>query len=74
MYHVFVRRIQIHIGEAMDDTLATEARRRGLSKAALIRLLLEERLHTNQEDPIDAVVGAGDGLPADDIDAIVYGR
>lgn len=74
MYHVVMRRIQIHIDDAMDDNLATEARRRGLSKAALIRLLLEQGVETETDDPIDRIVGGGDGLPVEDIDAVIYGR
>lgn len=69
-----MRRIQIHIADTMDDELATEARRRGMSKAALIRLLLSQRRQITKADPIDALIGAGDGEAADDIDAAVYGR
>lgn len=69
-----MRRIQIHIDDAMDDELATEARRCGMSKAALIRLLLSQRRQVMEADPIDALIGAGDGEAAEDIDAVVYDR
>lgn len=69
-----MRRIQIHIDDRMDDDLASEARRRGMSKAALIRLLLSQRRQIDHGDPIDDLIGAGDRDAADDIDAIVYGR
>lgn len=69
-----MRRIQIHLDQAMDDNLATEARRRGLSKAALTRMLLAQRMQSDAVDPTDAVIGAGDGQNTDDIDAAVYSR
>lgn len=74
VYGAVMRRIQIHLDEAMDDELATEARRCGMSKAALIRLLLSQRRQVTDVDPIDALIGEGDGEAADDIDAVVYGR
>lgn len=69
-----MRRIQVHLDEAMDDGLATEARRRGMSKAALIRLLLSRQTGVAVADPLDALIGSGDGEAADDIDAVVYGQ
>ncbi|MCC7077910.1 MAG: CopG family transcriptional regulator [Acidimicrobiia bacterium] len=69
-----MRRIQVHIDEAMDDELAAEARRRGMSKAGLIRLLLSQQSQATASDPVDALIGTGDGDPAEDIDAVVYGR
>lgn len=74
VYDAPMRRIQLHLDEAMDDELATEARRRGLSKAALIRLLLSQQIGVAVADPVDALIGSGDGGPVDDIDAVVYGR
>lgn len=75
VYAALMRRIQVHLDEAMDDELATEARRRGMSKAALIRLLLsQQQTHVAGADPVDALVGSGDGEPVEDIDAVVYGR
>jgi len=74
VYHAVVRRIQIHIEESVDNDLAVEARRRGLSKAALIRLLIQGATSGSAADPVDELIGAGDGEPTPDIDAIVYGR
>ncbi|CAN5850816.1 hypothetical protein BH23ACT8_BH23ACT8_10860 [soil metagenome] len=59
----------------MDDELAAEARRRGMPKAALIRLLLRDGVAGPcGNDPLDAVIGRGDGHPVDDIDAAIYVR
>jgi hypothetical protein len=68
-----MRRIQLHLEEALDDALADEANRRGVPKAALIRELLRQGFPTSCEDPVDTVIGAGDGEPVDDIDAVLYG-
>ncbi|MDQ3538792.1 MAG: ribbon-helix-helix domain-containing protein [Actinomycetota bacterium] len=68
-----MRRIQIHLDDAVDDRLAVEARRRSLSKAALIRLLIRQGFPQGGKDPVDAVIGMGDGEAVDDIDAAVYG-
>lgn len=69
-----MRRIQIHIEEELDEALAGEAARLGLSKAALIRAYVGERLlPSTQRDPLDALVGSLDAEPAD-IDDVVYGR
>lgn len=68
-----MRRIQIHLDEEVDDQLAGQARERGLSKAALIRQLISVGSTQSATDPLDALVGAGDGDPVDDIDAVVYG-
>lgn len=38
----------------MDDEFATEARRRGMSTAALIRLLLSQQTGVAVADPVDA--------------------
>lgn len=69
-----MRRIQIHLDDVVDDGLVVEARRRGMSKAALIRLLIRQASADRAADPLDAVIGTGDGTPAEDIDAIVYSR
>lgn len=58
----------------MDDGLVIEARRRGMSKAALIRHLIRQASAEPAPDPVDHLIGAGDGEPAADIDAIVYRR
>lgn len=74
VYAAFLRRIQIHLDNLVDDRLAIEARRRGVSKAALIRQLISQASEHPAQDPVDAVIGAGDGEPVGDIDAAVYGR
>lgn len=66
--------MQIHLDDTVDDRLAIEARRRSMSKAALIRLLIRQGFHQGADDPVDAVIGMGDGEAVDDIDATVYGR
>lgn len=58
----------------MADEPAGEARRRGIPKAALIGLLSQHEPPAGGIDPIDAAIGAGDGDPVDDIDAVAYGR
>lgn len=69
-----MRRIQIHLEDEVDEELAHEARRRGLSKAALIREVLRSGFAGPGEDPVDPLVGAGDGESVTDIDEAVYGR
>lgn len=69
-----MRRIQIHLEDEVDEALAREARRRGSSKAALIREVLRTGFPAPGEDPVDALVGAGDGQAVDDIDEASYGR
>ncbi|GIU91153.1 MAG: antitoxin VapB20 [Acidimicrobiia bacterium] len=68
-----MRRIQIHLEEDVDDALAAEAARRGISKAALIRELVRQAFPGPSRDPVEAVIGAGDGEPVDDIDRVLYG-
>ena len=53
--------------------LGTAGGRSG-DKAALIRLLLSQRREVMGADPVDALIGAGDGDPVEDIDAVVYDR
>ncbi|HEX7323057.1 MAG TPA: CopG family transcriptional regulator [Mycobacterium sp.] len=68
-----MRRIQLYLPEDMDAALAAEAARRGVSKAALVRELVGHSFGRPGRDPIDDVIGIGDGAPVDDIDAAVYG-
>jgi hypothetical protein len=70
-----MRRIQIHIDEALDDAAETEAARRGLSKAALIRASLARELATETRpdaDPWQAITGWLDDGHVEDLDAIIY--
>lgn len=77
MYSWGVRRIQIHIDEGLDRAAASEAQRRGVSKAALIRTALENELDGAQpppDDPWEAMVGWLNDGGVDDIDAVIYDR
>src|SRR6202158_4045933 len=72
---VFVRRIQIHIDEALDDSAEVEAARRGLSKAALIRASLARALAIEARpdaDPWQALTGWLDDGQIKDLDAVIY--
>jgi hypothetical protein len=73
-----VKRLQIMIEEELDTALARQAAEEGVSKAALIRRYVGERLRPLppiQEDPVGELVGmAGpDVEPIDDIDGFLYG-
>lgn len=72
-----VKRLQIMIEEDLDIFLERQARREGVSKAALIRRYVRERLGglpPLEEDPLWEMVGAaGEVEPVDDIDEVVYG-
>lgn len=75
MYTESVKRLQISIEEEMDDALAIEAARRRVSKAALIREFVQDRLRRRPalgDDSISALIGSVDVEPAD-IDEVVYG-
>ena len=72
-----MRRIQVHIDEALDDAAEAEAARRGLSKAALIRASLARELAVDDHrarDPWAALTGWLDDGSVEDLDAIVYER
>lgn len=70
-----MRRVQVHIGEELDDAAASEAARRGISKAALIREGLARVVEPRPvpDDPWEALVGWLDDDPVDDVDDVVYG-
>ena len=73
-----VKRLQIMIEEELDDALARQAAEEGVSKAALIRRYVGERLRPLpplEEDPLWDLVGMLEGSPTDsaDIDEVVYG-
>ena len=70
-----MRRIQIHIGEDLDEAAGKEAARRGISKAALIRSSLSREVSVTKTvaDPWKDLVGWLDDGPVDDLDAVIYG-
>lgn len=69
-----VKRLQIMIDEDLDRLLGRQARAEKCSKAALVRRYVRERLRVpDADDPLRGMAGAYDGLPADDIDEVVYG-
>lgn len=74
LYDEAMKRLQISIEEELDDALALEAGRRRMSKAALIREFVRERLGpARKSDSMDALIGDLDG-EAGDIDEVVYSR
>ena len=71
-----VKRLQIMIEEELDTALARQDAEEGVSKAALIRRYVGERLRPLpplQEDPLWQLVGSVDAEPIDDIDEFLYG-
>ncbi len=72
-----MKRLQIMIEEELDAELGRQARREGVSKAALIRRYVRDRLRPLppiREDPLWELVGAAnDAEPVDDIDEYLYG-
>lgn len=71
-----VKRLQIMIEEELDAALARQAAEEGVSKAALIRRYVGERLRPLpplEEDPLWQLVGSIDAEPVDDIDEFLYG-
>jgi hypothetical protein len=72
-----VKRLQIMIEEDLDAALGRQAAEEGVSKAALIRRYVAERLRPLpplEEDPLWQLVGSVDAAPIDDIDEFLYGR
>ncbi|MGH2751334.1 MAG: CopG family transcriptional regulator [Actinomycetota bacterium] len=68
-----MKRLQISIEEELDEALAIEAARLEVSKAALIRRFVRERLGGERAaDPLDELVGDTDA-EGGDIDGVVYG-
>jgi len=68
-----MKRLQIRIEEELDEALETEAARRQVSKAALVRgFVIESLRRASAADPVDELVGDKDD-EAGDIDGVVYG-
>jgi len=73
-----VKRLQIMIEEDLDAALARQAADEGVSKAALIRRFVRERLRPLpplEEDPLWELVGMDKGSPDDSmsVNDVVYG-
>ena len=73
-----VKRLQIMIEEDLDTALGRQAAEEGVSKAALIRRYVRERLRPLpplDEDPLWELVGMDKGRPDDSmrVDEVVYG-
>ena len=74
-----MKRLQIMIEEDLDAELGIQAAREGVSKAALIRRYVGERLRVLpplEEDPLWEIVGMVKGGSPDDsmrVNEIVYG-
>jgi hypothetical protein len=74
MYVAVMKRLQIMIDEDLDDALGRLAAEQGLSKAALIRLFVRERLHPlppPSADPLSRLTGSASFEPAP-VDDVVY--
>jgi hypothetical protein len=75
-----VKRLQIMIEEDLDERLAARAALEGVSKAALIRRYVGERLRPLpplEEDPIWQIFGILDGdgeYDSSQVDEILYGK
>lgn len=70
-----MKRLQIMIEPELDAALDREARRQGVSKAALIRRCVRENLRplpAPSSDPIWQMAGADEFEPAS-VDDVVYG-
>ena len=75
---MFVKRLQIMIEEELDAALARQAAEEGVSKAALIRRYVGERLRPLpllEDDPLWEIIGMDKGSPDDSmsVNDVVYG-
>jgi ribbon-helix-helix CopG family protein len=72
-----MKRLQISIEPELDAALGREAQKEGVSKAALVRRWVAERvlpLPPIEEDPIWELVGiAGPDVEPEELDEVVYG-
>jgi hypothetical protein len=73
-----VKRLQIMIEEELDEALARQAAEEGVSKAALIRRYVGERLRPLpplEDDPLWEIVGMDEGRADDSmsVNEVVYG-
>jgi hypothetical protein len=75
---MYVKRLQIMIEEELDAALGRQAAEEGVSKAALIRRFVRERLRPLpplEEDPLWELVGMDKGSRDDSmsVNDVVYG-
>ncbi len=75
---MFVKRLQIMIEEELDAALGRQAAEEGVSKAALIRRYVGERLRPLpplEDDPLWEIIGMDKGSPDDSmsVNDVVYG-
>jgi hypothetical protein len=71
-----MKRLQIMIDEELDEALERQARKEGVSKAALIRRYVRDELRPLppiRDDPLWEMVGADRDIEPADIDEVVYG-
>jgi hypothetical protein len=69
-----MRRVNVHLEEEMNAAAEREARRRGVSKAELIRRGLARELAATSrvDDAWARFAGEDDDDPVDDLDAAIY--
>ena len=70
-----MRRFQIYMDDDLDDRLEVEARRRGVSKASLVRSAVTRDLGIPAEEtpaPWQAMTGWLDLDPVESIDDVIY--
>ena len=70
-----MKKLSVTIDADLDEVLELEAARSGISKSALVRTYIRERLESigaREEDPLNELIGAIDAEPGD-IDEVVYG-
>lgn len=69
-----MRRVNVHLEEAADDAAEREARRRGVSKAELIRRGLARELSAayDLDTAWETFVAADGDEPLADLDAVIY--
>jgi hypothetical protein len=70
-----MRRFQVYMDDELDDRLEMEARRRGVSKATVVRDAVSRDLGVPAADPPDpwqAMIGWLALEPVEDIDDVIY--
>lgn len=68
-----MRRINVVIDAELDDRLERAAADRGMSKSAVVRRCLTDRLGLPYENGLRSMPVFDDVEPIDDIDALLYG-